>query len=66
MASKSAAISQAKATQLLKAAKAAGFCHARLTTYPDGRIEIIGGNVPLAEPDFSLSPFHKWKSQHES
>lgn len=58
------AIKQTEATRLFKAAKAAGFGRARLITYPDGRIEIIGESGPTAEVSSLLSPFEKWKTEN--
>lgn len=64
MANRQGAIKQTDATRLFKAAKAAGFGRARLITYPDGRIEIIGENGPSAAPEVPLSPFEKWKTEN--
>lgn len=64
MANRQGAIRQTDATRLFKAAKAAGFGRARLITYPDGRIEIIGENGPLPTAEAPLSPFEKWKADN--
>lgn len=66
MANRQAAIKQTDATRLFKAAKAAGFGRARLITYPDGRIEIIGENgpAPTGGQIDHLSPFEKWKAEN--
>lgn len=58
------ALKQGDATRLFKAAKAAGFGRARLITYPDGRIEIIGENGPVSTVETPLSPFEKWKAEN--
>ena len=64
MANRQAAIKQTYATRLFKAAKQAGFGRARLITYPDGRIEIIGENGPVPTAEAPLSPFEKWKAEN--
>lgn len=65
MANRQGAIRQTDATRLFKAAKAAGFGRARLITYPDGRIEIIGENGPAPTAEIpQLSPFEKWKAEN--
>lgn len=64
MATNSPAIKQALATRLLKAAKAAGFDSARLTSYPDGRIEIVGENGPAPTAPAPLSAFEQWKAEN--
>lgn len=64
MANRQATITQTNAARLFKAAKAAGFGRARLITYPDGRIEIIGENGPAPSPETPLSPFEKWKADN--
>jgi len=63
---KSAPITQTNATRYLKAAKAAGFRQVRLTTYPDGRVELFGDidALPL-QVDGEPSPFNAWKTKHE-
>lgn len=63
MANKAASITQTNATRLLKAAKAAGFPFARLTSYPDGRIELVGGDVKPAEQGPPGSYFLQWLDQ---
>lgn len=64
MANRQSAIKQTQATRLFKAAKAAGFDRARLITYPDGRVEVIGENGTAAEVDKLLSPFEKWRADN--
>lgn len=61
-----ALITQTDAKRLFKAARDAGFVRAKLTKYPDGRIEIIGENGSEEIVDTSLSPFEQWKSSNES
>lgn len=66
MANRQAVIKQAEAKRYFKAAKEAGFGRARLITYPDGRIEIIGEDGPALVPalDATLSPFEQWKAEN--
>ena len=61
MANRPASIRQTDATRLLKAAKAAGYARARLTTHPDGRIELVGEDIPELVTDGDASPFERWK-----
>ena len=64
MANRQAAIKQADATRLFRAAKNAGFGRARLITYPDGRVEIIGENGLVPTADTPASPFEEWKAKN--
>lgn len=61
MRTRTATIKQADAKRLMKAAREAGFERATLTTYPDGRIEIVGEAGSASAADAPLSPFEAWK-----
>jgi hypothetical protein len=62
MTKRSSIILQAEANRLLKAARAAGYARARLITHPDGRIEVIGEDVPANPESVDRSPFEQWKA----
>lgn len=64
MARQPAIIPQSDATRLFKAAKAAGYARARIIVHPDGRIEVIGEDRPIADQATEQSPFEQWRAQN--
>lgn len=61
MSGRPAQFRQADVKRALSAARAAGYARARVITHPDGRIEIVGENMPEASAA-EQSPFEQWKA----
>lgn len=64
MSKRPALIQQSDATRLLKAARAAGYSRATLTSHPDGRVEIVAEDAEAPAASGEISPFAKWKAGH--
>lgn len=67
MVKRASLIPQSELTRFFKAAKAAGFARARFTSYPDGRIEIVGeeGSAELLTQD-DLGAYDRWKASNNA
>lgn len=64
MAAKQAAITQANARRLFKAARDAGFSRAILRTLPDGRVEVVADDGVSTPVEANVSPFEQWKAEN--